>query len=292
MLARIKKSLPHLLYDYFTIVIAKEGYNMTFRVSKALLIFLAMVFSVTTVMGTYSRIIVPIQEEQHLKLQEDVYRHIKLLRELGDIVAQNKALSGELAVSGTDILNIYDKVEDADDPYNSRMFSHMSAKEFFTRINTMFTKSERMEVFTSIPYGMPVTGLYGSGYEYRFFNGRWEHHPGIDFNNVPGTPIYSTANGKVINAGWGGMYYAGYGISVVIDTGAYYVLYGHLSSVNVQYGQKVYRGMMVGRMGSTGESTGYHLHYEIRRDLFSPVNPEEFSLGCTRGTICRNSFDK
>ena len=98
-------------------------------------------------------------------------------------------------------------------------------------------------------------------------------HPGIDLAGAYGTPIYATADGTVIRAGWNS---GGYGNMVELDHGRGIVTrYGHMSAVLVHAGDRVTRGEQIGRMGSTGRSTGNHLHYEVRIDG-RPVNPIPF----------------
>jgi murein DD-endopeptidase MepM/ murein hydrolase activator NlpD len=98
-------------------------------------------------------------------------------------------------------------------------------------------------------------------------------HPGIDLAGSYGTPIYATAEGTVLRAGWNS---GGYGNLVEIDHGRGIVTrYGHMSAILVSAGQHITRGQQVGRMGSTGRSTGNHLHYEVRIDG-RPVNPIPF----------------
>ena len=97
-------------------------------------------------------------------------------------------------------------------------------------------------------------------------------HTGMDLHASVGDPIYSTAAGKVVKAGWDG----GYGQMVEIDHGeGLSTRYGHMSSIGVMVGQKVRAGQVIGRVGSTGRSTGPHLHYETRING-EAVNPERF----------------
>jgi murein DD-endopeptidase MepM/ murein hydrolase activator NlpD len=93
------------------------------------------------------------------------------------------------------------------------------------------------------------------------FLGRPAFHAGIDFESASGQPVRSTAAGRVVTAGWSG----GYGNMVEIDHGGgLSTRFGHLSSISVVAGQAVGVGAIVGRVGSTGRSTGPHLHYETR----------------------------
>jgi murein DD-endopeptidase MepM/ murein hydrolase activator NlpD len=97
-------------------------------------------------------------------------------------------------------------------------------------------------------------------------------HKGIDIANSIGTPISSPATGIVVFAGWQG----GYGKKVVIyHMDKYTTVYGHLSEILVNVGDTVKQGQIIGKMGSTGHSTGPHLHYEVYVDGV-PHNPNEF----------------
>jgi len=86
------------------------------------------------------------------------------------------------------------------------------------------------------------------------------YHPGIDIAAVEGTPEVAADAGRVVFAGWGS-----YGIYVEIDHGnGFHTIYGHMSQVEVEAGDLVGPGQLIGRMGSTGRSTGPHLHFEVR----------------------------
>jgi murein DD-endopeptidase MepM/ murein hydrolase activator NlpD len=105
------------------------------------------------------------------------------------------------------------------------------------------------------------------------FRGSAAMHPGIDLAGQYGTPIYATADGTVLRAGWNS---GGYGNLVEVGHGrGITTRYGHLSAILVRPGDRITRGQQVGRMGSTGRSTGSHLHYEVRIDGRA-VNPIPF----------------
>jgi murein DD-endopeptidase MepM/ murein hydrolase activator NlpD len=104
------------------------------------------------------------------------------------------------------------------------------------------------------------------------FLGRPSMHTGMDFRGDVGDAIRTTGNGRVVSAGWSG----GYGKMIEIDHGHGLITrYGHLSAIVVQVGQSVKTGQVIGRMGSTGRSTGPHLHYETRVDG-DAVDPQRF----------------
>ncbi|MYZ47188.1 M23 family metallopeptidase [Propylenella binzhouense] len=117
----------------------------------------------------------------------------------------------------------------------------------------------------SVPLSAPIPGAeVTSGFGYRDdpFLRRPAMHAGIDFRAGVGTEVHATAPGKVIFAGWNG----GYGRCIEIQhTNGITTRYGHLSAILVEKGDQVETGSVIGRVGSTGRSTGPHLHYETRR---------------------------
>jgi murein DD-endopeptidase MepM/ murein hydrolase activator NlpD len=129
----------------------------------------------------------------------------------------------------------------------------------------------------AIPSDKPVHASveFTSGYGVRSdpFKSGAAFHPGIDLAGSYGSPIFATADGTVIRAGWNS---GGYGNLVELDHGrGITTRYGHMSAILVKAGDHVKRGEQIGRMGSTGRSTGNHLHYEVRIDGRA-VNPIPF----------------
>lgn len=119
----------------------------------------------------------------------------------------------------------------------------------------------------TVPSIWPAAGYVSSPYGLRFDG--TEFHQGIDIAAEIGTPIVATADGVVTAAGWNG----GYGNMVDVDHGGGIVTrYGHASALAVTVGQQVRRGEVIAYVGSTGHSTGPHVHYEVRVDG-QPVNP-------------------
>jgi len=104
------------------------------------------------------------------------------------------------------------------------------------------------------------------------FLGTSAMHAGLDFRAAAGTPIRAGGGGTVVAAGWNG----GYGKMVEIDHGnGLHTRYAHMSAIAVDKGDKIKAGDVVGQVGSTGRSTGPHLHYEVRRDG-AAINPYKF----------------
>jgi murein DD-endopeptidase MepM/ murein hydrolase activator NlpD len=128
----------------------------------------------------------------------------------------------------------------------------------------------------AVPVRKPIMGEIdlSSGFGVRSdpFLGRPAMHTGLDFRSGAGDPVRATANGTVESAGWSG----GYGKMVEIDHGnGFSTRYGHMSEIEVKVGQQIKIGQIIGRVGSTGRSTGPHLHYETRIDG-DAVDPQKF----------------
>jgi murein DD-endopeptidase MepM/ murein hydrolase activator NlpD len=120
-------------------------------------------------------------------------------------------------------------------------------------------------------FSWPVTGTITSPFGWRPnpFGGGPEFHQGLDIAAPMGTTVTAAAGGTVIMAQW----YGGYGNYILIDHGGGYSTgYGHLSAIYVSVGQSVQRGQAIGAVGSTGQSTGPHLHFEVRI-AGKPVDP-------------------
>ena len=129
----------------------------------------------------------------------------------------------------------------------------------------------------------PVQGTLESGFGGRrnpFGGSGFEFHSGQDIEAAQGTPVIAGARGVIAYAGWQN----GYGQLVVVDHGGgLSTRYGHLSHIDVELGQSVARGQFLGRVGSTGRSTGPHLHYEVRINN-EAVNPLQYLLSGTHST--------
>jgi murein DD-endopeptidase MepM/ murein hydrolase activator NlpD len=149
----------------------------------------------------------------------------------------------------------------------------LSDKEVYMAYNDYLTHLVNSVAFT--PMGYPRISSMTSSFGFRsdpFHSEHAEFHPGIDFKGNRGDVAKCTANGRVVSAGWNG----GYGNCVrVAHANGFETLYGHLSRITVKVGQELSVGDKVGEVGSTGHSTGNHLHYEVRKDG-KPVNPVKF----------------
>ncbi|WP_307155747.1 M23 family metallopeptidase [Rhodopseudomonas julia] len=140
--------------------------------------------------------------------------------------------------------------------------------------STLANVRDMRRKLASLPLGRPIIAPRSSGFGYRTdpFLKRPALHTGIDFRAVSGSPVRATAPGEVVEAGWNG----GYGKMIEIrHAHGVSTRYGHLSRIDVKVGDKITTGEVIGRVGSTGRSTGPHLHYETRRDG-RPEDPTPF----------------
>lgn len=139
------------------------------------------------------------------------------------------------------------------------------------RANGILTKLDELNLYRIAAEKLPIAMPLKTAFRYSSpFGRRWGRmHEGVDLAGAYGSPIYTTGDGTVTRAGW----VSGYGnlVEVTHDFGLV-TRYGHMSKIRVKVGQRVSRGDRLGDMGSTGRSTGNHVHYEVRVNG-TPVNP-------------------
>lgn len=175
--------------------------------------------------------------------------------------------SGGIEIDVSDLLlkNVF--LEEQPIQYDSAMLIRRY-KETLAKLDEAYTK------YSHTPTGWPVPqNVITSQFGFRKdpFTNRTSYHSGIDIRGDYGTPVYATADGVVTLA----RYYGSYGNAIKIShSKTYTTLYGHLNSINVKVGQTVKKGKLIGTVGSTGRSTGPHLHYEVFKngELTDPEN--------------------
>ena len=227
-------------------------------------------------------------------------QHLRIDRENQKLRAENEKQKKELQ----NLNNRVDAVEDA-----SRKLAEMSGAQkdappvrgqggparpidSAAALAVLVAKTERLEremhAYEALlrsrgmtPSIWPVSGKLESGMGGRRnpFGGRgFEYHEGQDIDASYGTPVMVAASGTVTIAGR----QRGYGNVIYVDHGAgLSTRYGHLSEIEVKVGQTVTRGQTIGLVGSTGRSTGPHLHYEVRINN-QPVDPRQYLPGAER----------
>src|SRR5262249_33046033 len=158
------------------------------------------------------------------------------------------------------------------------------ARQLAGRLDTVASKlEERVRWISSTPSVAPVKGILTSGFGYRSdpMTGEQGIHQGGDIPAPARQPIHASADGIVVRAGevtgLGRAVYLAHGYGLVTR-------YGHMSRVDVHPGQRLKRGDILGLVGNTGRSTGYHLHYEVRLDG-APVNPLGYILDDAGGAL-------
>lgn len=160
---------------------------------------------------------------------------------------------------------------------NQIEYLHASCEDQHDRFETLLDGIERkLTLLASTPSIRPTRGYLSSGFGYRAspFTGEREFHRGLDFAARTGTPVIAPADGMVTFAGRKGIL----GRVIVIDHGHGMVTrYGHLQKILAHPGNRVKRGDEIARVGSSGRSTGPHLHYEVRFGGI-PVNPMKYIL--------------
>lgn len=160
------------------------------------------------------------------------------------------------------------------DDVDKMSFRSHSLNKDLNVLEQKFTAQSHL--LSSTPSIAPVRGILTDGFGGRSdpFTGERGQHGAIDISSAVGQPIRSPADGIVVKAEWAN----GYGNVIFISHGyGYSTRYGHLSSFATKPGQRVKRGDIIGYVGSTGRSTGPHLHYEVRVNN-NPVNPLEYIL--------------
>jgi murein DD-endopeptidase MepM/ murein hydrolase activator NlpD len=213
-------------------------------------------------------------ENERLKTQNDVYQdsYGKLRGQISFIEDQSKELARQAKMEP--VADVDDQVGVGGPENISNLDRAADQLEHQVRIIGDRLRSDMLRL-SSIPSGLPVNGYITDGFGSRrnpFGDGGREFHEGLDIAADFGTPVTATADGVVI---WAGPY-SGYGNLVAIyHTNGITTRFGHLSKVGVEVGQRIKRGDQIGNVGSTGRSTGPHVHYEVRAND-EPVNPAQY----------------
>ncbi len=223
-------------------------------------------------------------ELENRKLHDDKTRYEAALAQMGERLASVETVAGKLAQAvGLQGLPSERPSGGAGVTLGSRaeIFGEESSalQKRMENLDTSFDRleqawGERLKVLASTPSLAPVSGFFSDGFGWRRdpIDGSREFHKGVDIVAPNGTPVHAAADGLVTAAGR----MAGYGSMIHLAHG--YGLgtrYGHLSRVLVTPGQRVKRGDVIGLVGSTGRSTGPHLHYEVFR-TGNQVDPRKY----------------
>ena len=277
--------------DYFILVLAHSLHGRLRRVHvphKVIYAILGLaLFGAVSLFGlvsSYARMVWKVADYNHLRAEADSLR--TRYANLQKSAAQTNEQLATLQMFASEVSAAYGvkkRIEGSDSVLSeARLAPTMSEtlatfdtlRSFATQHydSTFFLQSEgvRAMLSGSWPVNGRVTCSYGSRTDP--FSGEGAYHTGVDMAAPSGTAVVAAAGGTVVHAGW----YSGYGRLVVLDHGnRYETYYGHLSRVDVIEGQSIHRGERIGAVGSSGRSTGPHLHYEVRVSGV-PVNPYRF----------------
>ncbi len=246
-------------------------------------------------------------ENAHLKAQYGILKRrldnsLKVMDQLQDrddnfyrVMMQMETMSRTQRLAGLDNESRYKELERMSDASLVTQLTQrmdMFERKLFAQSQSFDQLKEAMgtqkDKLAHIPSILPIdlhTNPIASGFGYRreAIYGSTMFHEGIDYAASTGTPVYATGNGKVKVA----RREAAYGNCIDIDHGYNYLTrYAHLNEILVKEGEEVKRGQLIGRVGSTGKSTGPHLHYEVRfkGEAQNPINyyfmdltPEEYT---------------
>lgn len=278
-----------LKQDYFIVVLAHslhgrlQRVHISHRIVYAAGVAIAVMFlALFGVAGSYARMLWKVSNYNSLQHEADLlrarYENLqKNVRQTNEQLASLQLLADEVSTAygvKRQLAGSPDLVEES--PLVPTIPQTLAEYDF---LRTAISGRHGRNIFARadvniVPSIWPVTGRLMDGFGHRSdpFSGEGAMHAGIDISAPQGTAVEASADGVVVHAGW----YSGYGRCVMIDHGnGYQTLYGHLSRIDVMYGQEIRRGGVVGEVGSTGRSTGPHLHYEVRIHS-TPVNPYRF----------------
>lgn len=210
------------------------------------------------------------------KRDNEVYRAIFEATPIPDS-ARAQEMATQLEIAKVEKLGSRELVTSITQTVNAVLARIQAQRSSYQQVAQLIKEKEKLLAHT--PAIQPVSNKnlnrIASGFGYRIdpIYKTTKLHPGLDFTAPQGTPIYSTANGRVETAGNTGN---GYGRHVIINHGyGYKTLYAHMVRVKARVGQTVKRGEVIGWVGSTGKSTGPHCHYEVIKNG-RPIDPIYF----------------
>jgi murein DD-endopeptidase MepM/ murein hydrolase activator NlpD len=194
------------------------------------------------------------------------------IKSLAKEIAEKKK---EIAIQASEKEQLYQTIAERRKAYEAEIAElEKSSKELEVMIMKKMAARQGSKIHGSGVLTWPLEGRITSRFGYRrhpLWGGR-SQHTGLDIANKYGTPVKAADDGEVIFAGW----WDGYGKAIVVDHGrSISTVYGHLSRIYKQVGTVVAKGQIIGLVGSTGYSTGPHLHFEVRING-KPANPERY----------------
>lgn len=283
-----------LSYDKIHITFKKKLWSLIVKLFQSLSLALVIFFIFTAFLDSPKEKALKREKEEILAqyriLDNQIERLDAILQNLENrddnlyrVIFESEPIDGTIRRAGSGGVDKYEalkNMENADIVISTSKKLDELAKAMYIQsksydeIETL--AKNKMEMLASIPAILPVSMSnksvrFSSSFGYRIHPIYKTKilHAGMDFAGPIGTPVYATGNGKVVYA----EVHQGYGKCILIDHGFnYQTQYAHLDRYNVREGQKVKRGDIIGYMGNTGQSTGPHVHYEVRKNG-NPVDP-------------------
>ncbi len=278
--------------DYFILVLAHSLHGRLRRIHVphkviygAVAVALCGGLSLFGLASSYARMVSKVVDYNHLREEAQTLRvrYEKLKRSN----AQTKEQLATLEMFATEVSSAYGvkaRIEGPDSvlaearltPTMSETLDTFNRLRSFTKphFDSTFFANGAQGVVGMLTGTWPVEGHISCPYGSRIdpFSGEGAYHTGMDLAAPMGTSVTAAADGTIAHADW----MNGYGNLIIIDHGnGYETYYGHLSRVDVMEGQSIRRGERIGAVGTSGRSTGPHLHYEVRVGGV-PVNPYRF----------------
>jgi murein DD-endopeptidase MepM/ murein hydrolase activator NlpD len=294
-----------LKQDYFILVLAHSLHGRLQRVHishkviySALGCFAGLFLLMFGVVGSYARMALKVANYNSLQHEAQMLR--TRYDNLQQKVKQTNQQLASLQVLADEVGNAYGMKKQltgspdliAEAPLVPTLgqslaeYSYLRTTNLAGRSRNLFARTD----VNLLPAGWPINGRLMSGFGHRSdpLSGEGAVHTGIDISAPMGTGVKATADGIVMRANWN----FGYGRCVIVDHGnGYQTLYGHLSRIDVIEGQEIRQGEVVGLVGTSGKSTGPHLHYEVHVHS-TPVNPYRFlsQTSAMKSGVAPNEF--
>ena len=285
---------------YFIVVLAHSFHGRLRRlhiphhaIYGVLLLALLGLFSVLGIVSSYARMAWKVANYNSLQVQFDSLRN--RYQRLQSTANQTNEQLATLQVFANEVSIAYGVKRTLDGPADISLEGpllpsyHDTVNQYnflkSSKFSSGFRKYHRLWQANVRPSLWPVYGRLLSTYGKRSdpFSGEGAFHSGVDIEAPSGTSIKASADGVVSHADWS----SGYGRLVAVEHGnGMQTYYAHLSRVDVIAGQEVRRGQVVGAAGTTGRSTGAHLHYEVRQNG-TPVNPYGFLARSSTGVTVK-----
>lgn len=262
MAGRIQEAYKSSGTNYFDLVFG----------SRSMSDFLNRMYFFEKIIGQDTRLVEEIKGDLRMtkSRREVLSDRTQEIKELSQVIVEQKK---EISEQAQEKKKVFESLKEREAEYENRIAElERSSRELEVLIQKKMAERSKAGIVArgSGTLVWPLKGRITS--RYGVYRRRGHHHTGVDIAAPHGTPIVAADGGEVIFSGW----WDGYGKALVIDHGrGRTTVYGHMSRIYLQVGAQVAKGQTIGLEGSTGYSTGPHLHFEVRKNG-TPVNPMPF----------------